>query len=500
GCDAIDELVIETPLVVPVTGAVDLTVTVDRADDATGHRPVTVHARPEGSDAWTRHATGTLTTTTTTTTTTTATAPHTPDTPDLFLQWPPANAHPVDLTAFYDELAAAGYGYGSAFQGLRAAWRAGDTTYAEVTLSDEPAAEAPRYGVHPALLDAALQAVSLTVPDGSSPGLPFAWTGVRLVTVGPATLRVMLTRDGDTLSLRAADSTGRLVAEIRTIRTRPLSPPMGAGLLRLAWTEVPVPVDIPTGDVDVITLLTGTDDDPTAKTRTLTAHLLEALTSADKPLLVHTTRPHTTGGLATTDPLATAAAAGLLRAAQAEQPGRFVHVETEPGVTLDREQRRIAFALGEPRLRLRRGRFEAARLTRVPEPLIVPQSDTWLVRPSQTGTLDGLTAVDSAEPWRPLAPTEVRVGVRAAGLNFRDVLIALGTYPGKGVLGGEAAGVVLEIGSGVHDLAPGDRVFGLVGTGFGPTVIADWRMLGRMPDGWTYPQAASVVTVFATAW
>ncbi|MFF6976126.1 acyltransferase domain-containing protein, partial [Streptomyces tsukubensis] len=48
GCDTIDELIIETPLALPVTGAVDLTVTVDRPDEA-GRRPVTVHARPEGT-------------------------------------------------------------------------------------------------------------------------------------------------------------------------------------------------------------------------------------------------------------------------------------------------------------------------------------------------------------------------------------------------------------------------------------------------------------------
>ncbi|WP_432280786.1 tacrolimus type I polyketide synthase FkbC [Streptomyces luomodiensis] len=483
GCGVVDELVIESPLVVPVTGAVDVSVTVEGADEA-GRRPVTVHARTEGTDSWTRHASGTLT-------------PDTPDTPDAsgvvgaepFSQWPPAAAVAVDVSGFYDELRDAGYEYGSAFQGLRAAWRDGDTVYAEVALADEQAAEADGFGVHPALLDAALHAVALTTPDDSAAGLPFAWKGARFVATGSAMLRAVITRDGDELSLRVADSAGQLVAEIRTVRTRPLSPPVGTGLMRLTWIEVAAPTDVPATDVDVITLHTADGDDPVAETRALTTRLLTALTGSGGDLLVHTTAG-----------LATGAAAGLLRAAQAEQPGRFVHVETESGVTLAPEQQRIAVALGEPRLRLRGGRFEAARLTRVPEPLTVPDSDTWLIRPARTGTLDGLTAADSAEPRRPLAPAEVRIGVRAAGLNFRDVLIALGTYPGQGVLGGEAAGIVLETGADVSGLAPGDRVFGLVGTGFGPTVIADHRMLGRMPDGWTFPQAASVMTAFATAW
>ncbi|OON67893.1 polyketide synthase dehydratase domain-containing protein, partial [Streptomyces tsukubensis] len=232
GCDAIDELVIETPLVVPVTGVVDLTVTVDRADDATGHRPVTVHARPEGSDAWTRHATGTLTTTTTTTT---ATAPHTPDTPDLFLQWPPANAHPVDLTAFYDELAAAGYGYGPAFQGLRAAWRAGDTTYAEVAL--DGAVEVDRFGVHPALLDAALHAGRLDAGDELE--LPFSWAGVRLHATGATAVRVALTRVPAGVAVHVADPDGRPVVSVDALVLRPrTATSSGPDLLALEWVPL----------------------------------------------------------------------------------------------------------------------------------------------------------------------------------------------------------------------------------------------------------------------
>ena len=58
---------------------------------------------------------------------------------------------------------------------------------------------------------------------------------------------------------------------------------------------------------------------------------------------------------------------------------------------------------------------------------------------------------------------QVRVAVRAAGVNFRDVLIALGMYPGRGRgVGGEGAGVVVEVGPGVAGVGVGDRVMGLV--------------------------------------
>ena len=100
----------------------------------------------------------------------------------------------------------------------------------------------------------------------------------------------------------------------------------------------------------------------------------------------------------------------------------------------------------------------------------------------------------------PLDAGQVRIGVRAAGLNFRDVLIALGTYPEPAVIGSEGAGVVLETGPGVDSVVAGDRVMGIWPGGFGPVVIADARMIAKVPDGWSWEQAASVPVVFATAY
>nr|WP_237307928.1 MDR/SDR family oxidoreductase [Streptomyces alboflavus] len=85
-------------------------------------------------------------------------------------------------------------------------------------------------------------------------------------------------------------------------------------------------------------------------------------------------------------------------------------------------------------------------------------------------------------------------------MNFRDALIALGIYPGAAQMGTEGAGVVVEIGPGVTDLAVGDRVLGLIDGGFGPLAVADARMLARMPQGWSFAQAAAVPTVFLTAY
>ncbi|MFD1277130.1 polyketide synthase dehydratase domain-containing protein [Streptomyces kaempferi] len=79
--------------------------------------------------------------------------------------WPPPGAKPVPLDGFYAALADTGYQYGPVFQGLKAAWRADGAWYAEVSLPEDQHKDAARYGLHPALLDAALHA-QLTAPAG----------------------------------------------------------------------------------------------------------------------------------------------------------------------------------------------------------------------------------------------------------------------------------------------------------------------------------------------
>ncbi|MFC4472885.1 type I polyketide synthase, partial [Streptomyces xiangluensis] len=123
----------------------------------------------------------------------------------------------------------------------------------------------------------------------------------------------------------------------------------------------------------------------------------------------------------------------------------------------------------------------------------------WRMDVVAQGRLDGVGLVPE-EP-RALGAGEVRVAVRAAGVNFRDVLNVLGMYPGDaGRLGHEGAGVVVEVGPEVTGLAVGDRVMGLLDGAFGPTATTDARLLARIPDGWSFDQAASVPIVFLTAY
>src|ERR1039457_7488404 len=68
--------------------------------------------------------------------------------------WPPADAEPVAIESFYDALAQLGCHYGLVFQGVRAAWRRGTDTFAEIALPEDT--DVTGFTLHPALLDAAL--------------------------------------------------------------------------------------------------------------------------------------------------------------------------------------------------------------------------------------------------------------------------------------------------------------------------------------------------------
>ncbi|MDL2082175.1 SDR family NAD(P)-dependent oxidoreductase, partial [Streptomyces sp. GXMU-J15] len=232
GCGHLGELVLGSPLVLPDRGGVLIQVAVGApADDGT--RTVAVHSRPEHStpdEPWTCHAEGVL-------------HPQTGPEPDDLTVWPPLGAEPLDLSGFYDRAEAAGYGYGPAFHGLRAAWRLGEETYADVALPDPLRTEAPRYGLHPALLDAALHASALTT-DTSELRQPFAWSDVRLYATGATELRVRLTPAGpDGTSVLLADPAGRPVAAIGALVQRAVDPAQltaatsaADALLRIEWT------------------------------------------------------------------------------------------------------------------------------------------------------------------------------------------------------------------------------------------------------------------------
>ncbi|WP_272933128.1 type I polyketide synthase [Actinacidiphila reveromycinica] len=577
GCGRLDELTLESPLPLPGgSRSVQVQVVVGEPD-RDGCRGMEIHSRPadaDGAAEWTRHATGRL-------------APSgAADRPEELAVWPPQGATPVPMDGFYDRLVGDGYAYGPTFRGLTAVWRRGEEVFAEIALPEQAAADAAAYGLHPALLDAALHASMLAGPvvKEAGPGeilLPFAWQGVSLHASGAAALRVRLTRDahGDGLALDVADAAGAPVLTVASMVSLPVpatrlgaaaGPATPEGLFAVDWT--PIGGDAPAGRVvlvgpdpyglaaagtggtgglpgsgsgaeapapgiagthpdldalaaavaagepvpDVVLACAGMPPagggDVAASARAAAGQALSLVQrwlaaddlAAARLVLVTRGAVATGPGEDVTD-MGGAALWGLVRSAQSENPERLVLADLPADGTGGADTLLAALGAAEPELAVRAGVVHARRLARPAAGLIPPSTGAWRLEAVARGTLDGLALVEHPPAERPLDPGEIRVAVRAAGVNFRDVmatldLLPLDRDPDGGLLGSEVAGVVTEVGSDAGDVAVGDRVMGMLTGGAGPVAVLDARLAAPVPAGLTFAQGAAIPVAFATAW
>ncbi|EDM78860.1 modular polyketide synthase [Plesiocystis pacifica SIR-1] len=557
GLDRVEELTIERPLKLPAKGGLLLQLSLSPANEA-GSRELTIYARSTASEhaGWLRHASGSIGQGPRSADFALDAWPPPGATP-----LPVAE----DLESAYAILEEIGLRYEGAFRGLDKAWRHGEELLVEVSLPEQHGRSATDFAIHPALLDASLHPLVLETIESDAIPLPVSWSNVELYATGASRLRVRFSPTGasGTFAVAIADGSGQPVAAIEAFATRPATAAQiqsagNVGILdNLYHVEWTIPLDTgafsSSGEWVIVSegdplQLSDTLSRSSLQTRPVAsfddliadldrghaapeAVLIPWLGSAALPSGAHelsmralallqrwledarlegsrliflTQRAVSVGEGDDVLDLATAPLWGLMRVAQVENTERQLTIVDIDHNEVSAWGLPAALACDEEQLALRDGMMLAPRVERphLQDELFPPMGHlAWHLDVTAKGSLDNLELAPAPHAREKLADYEVRVGVTAAGLNFRDVLNALGMYPGKaGALGIEGAGVVLEVGSKVNGLAPGDEVMGLLDAAFGPLAVTDVRKLAPIPTGWTHEQAAAVPIVFLTAY
>ncbi|MFJ1991469.1 SDR family NAD(P)-dependent oxidoreductase [Streptomyces asiaticus] len=562
GCDHVAELTLHAPLVIPQGEAVDVQIAV-AAPDHTGERPITVHSRPAadtGDAAWTRHATGALATSGASNSTAME-GPWPPPgaTPlpveDFYRQ---LADHGYNYGPSFQGLTAAWRLDGDVYAevSLPEGEREGAAAYGIHPALFDAALHARALDVAPDSEDAH----RILLPFAWS-GLRLRATGadtLRIRITPTASDRLtLLAADPTGAAVAVVDD---LI--LRPVPDGQLGRARAAGrnsLFQPVWTRVTPAEGAPAGRCsvigpeggpladalpdashlpdltavraamadgspapDVVFAFFGSSadgrDDPAERAHDLGRAALGVLREflaapefADTRLAVVTRGAVAPQGHDDVHDLPASAVWGLVRSAQSENPGRVLLLDLDGhdpdglGPDARDDSRRAlagAVASGEPQLALRDGVAYVPRLVHddAAKRLTPPEgSAAWRLGLTGHGSLDQLALVDCPDNTRPLGRGEVRVALRAGGVNFHDVVVALGMVEDPRPLGGDGAGVVVEVGPDTAVFAVGDRVMGLF-NGTGPLVVTDVRMITGIPAGWSYTQAATTPSAFLAAY
>ncbi|MER7753355.1 SDR family NAD(P)-dependent oxidoreductase [Kitasatospora sp. NPDC097643] len=434
GCPEVRELTLHAPLVLGEREEVELQLLAEEPD-ADGTRALRLYARPAGPDGaapWTLHASGSL-----------ATGEAAAPGPDL-RSWPPVDAEPVPVDGLYPAFAAQGVAYGPLFRGVRAAWRAGEVLFAEVALPD--GADPQSFALHPALWDAAQHPAAMDgLGSDTGAAVPFSWSGVRVHAAGATRLRVRIAPAGpDAVTMAVADGRGDPVADVERLTARraqardlgagsagAAGPADAAALYRLDWVPGPAEATEPAalswlgtdappaalalaaaGDraaalvpVALVPVAVDGGADPAAARAAVTRALTavrgwladDRSTRGRLALLTRNAVGCPPDQSAPVDPApvdpAQSAVWGLVRAAQAEYPGRIVLADLD-GAEASWRALPAALAGDEPQLALRDGRLLVPRLAPTtpdtPAPVLDPNGTVLIT--GGTGDLGALLA------------------------------------------------------------------------------------------------------------
>ncbi|WP_078959004.1 type I polyketide synthase [Streptomyces sp. NRRL S-4] len=544
----LSDVVIASPLVLASGVPVRMQVTVGPAIGEA--RPVQVYSAPEGEDgAWQLHAEGRIT-------------PAEGTEPGTAVTVPPRGAEPLDASALYRDLDALGYGYGPTFQGIKEAWHVGGEVWARAALPESAEQSATGYVLHPALLDSAMHSLLLTQRLQNRTGddlfVPFEAERLSLRVKGLAEIWVRVADfelgDGEFwASLDIHDSDGAHVGRLHRLHARRVDRAVlrrlaAAGVDRFqfdvnwrqadtadvelggSWGMMTPAGDVPWArevktllaragiqvikireledaeDLDGLVCLWDSDAEVPSQAHAFAAGALEQLQEAvgtefRTPLVWVTRHAVGTGADDMVSGLGAGPLWGLMRTARNEHPELSLRMIDLSEEKTDLKALPAALMLeAEPECALRRGEVLVPQLLRVgsAQDLEIPAEGRWQLEIAAKGRLDEPLTVKPM-PEQALAPGEIRAEVRAAGVNFLDVLNALGMVeiPAFGL---EFAGVVTEVGGSVDHVKAGDAVLGLARGSFASEVVTDARRVVRMPEHLSFEEAATIPMTFLTAW
>ncbi|MGF7124648.1 SDR family NAD(P)-dependent oxidoreductase [Rhodococcus sp. BE178] len=552
----LDELTIVTPIVIPDRETVDIQIVVK--SPGTDSCPIEIYAKSGcletgGSAEWVLSATGELR----------GEAAGGLNSRSLGESWPPGVVREIDVSELYLKLDAAGYQYGPTFRGLSRAWQAESGVYAEIDCPAEIFDQIPLFMIHPAMLDSGLHGVVDALSLGASGMmLPFSWRGVEFSEMKPSKFRIAISmRESASIEICVYDGHGQAIWSADSLFMRSLPSEGFASrrsgvdnLFDLRWerltrTQVPSGKELgevavlgkPVGefaevldaasvtfheDMDsllkdiengrevpslvVIDLVgTGSEDAaPSLELVTVVVSEIQRFLTSDK-LRNARLSLFTVGGVACAGADARFPSAGAVwgavRSVQMEHPDRVRLIDIDSPV-LSSDRIHDVLNADDPQFAVRRGQVFVPRLERLGtagprDPLTIPADGSdWRLTVGNDGVIDSvaLAAVDTV--GSELSSNQALIEVRAAGLNFRDVLISLNSYNGVGSAGSECAGVVTAVADNVCDIAVGDRVFGRCIDSLSSIAVADARELVRMPDDWTFAEAAAMPIAYGTAY
>ena len=213
--------------------------------------------------------------------------------------------------------------------------------------------------------------------------------------------------------------------------------------------------------------------------------------------------------------LAQTSLTGLRKSILLEQPNiDCIHIDLEKKVNAEIQVKMILAELlhpsAEDQVAYRQGVRYVPRLNhlkaakRKEKELMLPETDAFTLHITSKGLLESLKYRSIDWP-KNLDDQDVAVDVKAAGLNFRDVMYAMDLIPknaaGASVeMGVECAGIVTAVGKAVTDFKEGDQVFGLAFGSIGNKVITPSYFLAKKPANLSFSEAAALPCVFATVY